>query len=322
MPPRKKPVNRKTISSSVDRTDIASLSRSDDLSHFLVYLKSECGLATNTTQAYKTDLLQFFGWLESWGPLRWSDVTLEHLSRYLEHLHERKLAATSIARHLVSVKMFFRYLVLEGILLESVANLMNSPKLWETLPKVLSPEVVNDLILAPTRSDRFQYRDRAILCMLYATGCRTSELTGMQIRDLKLSENVCRVTGKGDKQRIVSLNPVAKTALEEYLTEERASLVCEETEEQWLFLTRSGKKMSRTSIWKLIKKYAERIGCDQEVSPHTLRHSFATHMLAGGAEIRALQEMLGHASIRTTQIYTHVDHSRLKQIHQEHHPRG
>ena len=293
------------------------------LQAFLQYLRAECGMATNTLQAYCSDLEQFFGWYEEHGSERLKDIDLKCLTSYLKHLHGRKLASSSIARHLVSIKMFFRYLVLEGVLLESVVELLSSPKLWNRLPKVLSPEMIDRLLDAPGDDDRFRLRDRAILCLLYATGCRASESTNLRLRDVHLAERFCRCVGKGNKERLVSLNPRAVAAIEAYLAHERPQLAKPRDEDDgWLFVTRSGRGMSRVSVWNLVKKYAGRIGASREVSPHTLRHSFATHMLAGGAEIRALQEILGHANIRTTQIYTHVDHSRLKAVHKQHHPRG
>jgi integrase/recombinase XerD len=231
------------------------------------------------------------------------------------------LAATTIARHLISIKMFFRYLVLEGVILESVADLLSSPKLWQHLPKVLSPEMVNRLLDAPCSEDRYPLRDRALLAMLYATGCRASEVSNLRLSDLRLEDAFARCVGKGNKERIVSLNPVARRRVEEYLARERPELIGPRWVD-WLFVTRRGNRISRIMVWKLVKKYALRSGCSREVSPHTLRHSFATHMLAGGADIRVLQEMLGHASVATTQIYTQVEHSRLKAIHAKCHPRG
>lgn len=278
-------------------------------------------MSQNTVRAYGSDMNQFFEWQRVHGPAVLKKITLHDLTDYLDHLNQRGLAAGTVARYLVSVKMFFRYLVLEGVLLESVVELMSSPKLWQRLPKVLSPDVVDRLLAAPARVDRYPLRDRALLAMLYATGCRASEVTNMSLRDVHLDENFCRCTGKGNKERIVSLNPVARAALEAYLQHERKEMV-KSPGEDGLFVTRQGKRMSRVMLWKLIKKYAARIGCSKEVSPHTLRHSFATHMLAGGADIRALQELLGHASIATTQIYTHVEHSRLKAVHEQYHPRG
>jgi len=277
-------------------------------------------MSGNTLKAYGADLKRFADWFGSHGPPSLADVSLELLGRYLDDLYAAELSATSIARHLVSIRMFFRYLMLEGVVAESAAELIESPKLWQRLPSVLSPEQVDRLLLAPEPSDRYYLRDRAILCLMYATGCRTSEVIGLEQKDVRLEENFCRVLGKGNKERLVSLNPVARAALESYLKHERPAIA--RPDSTALFVSRSGRPLTRIMIWNLVKRYAARIGASSKVSPHTLRHSFATHMLAGGAEIRALQEILGHASIRTTQRYTHVDHSRLKAIHAAHHPRG
>lgn len=292
------------------------------LEPFLNYLEAECGMSKNTVSAYRSDIVQFLDWYRGQKPTPLGEVDLKFLSGYLQHLNKRNLAATTVSRHLVSIKLFFRYLVLEGILAESVADLMNSPKLWKYLPKVLSPEKVNQLLSAPCREDRYPLRDRAILTMMYATGCRVSEVVNLPVNAVKLEEGFARCVGKGNKERMVSLNPVAVAAVEAYLKHERPVLSKRDTSEQALFLNRSGKQLSRIMVWNIVKKNAARVGCSKEVSPHTLRHSFATHMMAGGAEIRALQELLGHANIRTTQIYTHVDHSRLKAVHQMYHPRG
>ena len=292
------------------------------LPNFINYLRAECGLSDNTVIAYGRDLAQFTEWFRTHGPARLQLVELSLFSNYLGYLNEKKYAATSVARHLVSIKMFFRYLVLEGIIPESIVELVNSPKLWQHLPKVLSPDMVDRLLAAPTREDRYPLRDRALLCLLYATGCRASELCTMTLRDIQLDEGYCRCVGKGNKERLVSLNPVARAAVEAYLQHERSKLARESEQGSPLLVSRGGKSLSRITVWKLVKRYAGRIGASRTISPHTLRHSFATHMLAGGAEIRALQELLGHASIRTTQIYTQVEHSRLKSIHEKCHPRG
>ena len=286
------------------------------------YLRAECGLSDNTVLAYNRDLTQFAEWYRIRGPARIQQVEISLFSAYLETLHEQNYAATSIARHLVSIKMFFRYLVLEGVLPDSVVELVNSPKLWQHLPKVLSPDKVDELIAAPTRQDRYPLRDRALLALLYATGCRASEVCGITLRDIHLEEGYCRCHGKGNKERMVSLNPVARSAVEAYLKHERLKMTLSNEQSSPLLVSRGGKSLSRITVWKLVKRYAARIGGSKEISPHTLRHSFATHMLARGAEIRALQELLGHASIRTTQIYTQVEHSRLKTIHERCHPRG
>ena len=315
MPPRKKPVKR------LETLEVSPLHPQQHVQPFLHYLGAECGMSLNTVQAYGNDLRQFVAWLQVTGTNSVHEVDLKVLGEFLQELHSRSLAPTTIARRLVALKMFFRFLVLEGVLEESRVDLLNSPKLWQYLPTVLSPEQVDRLLDAPGETDSYPLRDRALLVVLYATGCRASEAAGLRLKDIRLDENYCRCRGKGNKERIVSLNPVARAAIEAYLEGERAHLV-KSRDVDALFITRGGRALSRIMVWHLVKKYARRIGCSQKISPHTLRHSFATHMLAGGAEIRALQELLGHASIRTTQIYTQVEHSRLKAIHAKCHPRG
>lgn len=315
MPPRKRPPPDSSFAA------LRPGSPSAHLQPFLNYLEAECGLSENTVRAYRTDLQRFFEWYRAHGPDSIQNVDLTLLTGYLRHLREQRLASTTIARHLVAIKMFFRYLVLEGVLAESSAELLSSPKLWQHLPRILSPEAVNRLLDAPTPDDRFPLRDRALLALLYATGCRATEVTTLQLRDVHLDDGYCRCTGKGDKERLVSLNPLARSRVQAYLEKERPELLGQR-DSDWLLVTRAGNRLSRITVWKLVKKYAARIGCTREVSPHTLRHSFATHMLAGGADLRALQELLGHASVATTQIYTQVDHSRLKAVHRQFHPRG
>lgn len=314
MPPRKKPVPGAIVPSSLG--DPAAY-----LLDFLRYQEAEVGSAANTRKAYESDLTQFCAWFRRFGPGSVHAATLETFTHYLKHLHERGLAATSVARKLAALKMFFRYLVLEGVIRESVADLLSSPKLWQRLPTVISPENIDRLLVAPGKEERWPLRDRAVLALMYATGCRASEIANMTLRDLHIDENYCRCLGKGNKERLVSLNPVATAALRAYLEKERPRLL-RSADESSLFLSGRGRPFTRVMIWHLVKKYAKYVGIARDVSPHTLRHSFATHLLAGGAEIRALQEMLGHANIATTQIYTHVEHSRLKAIHRKCHPRG
>jgi integrase/recombinase XerD len=291
---------------------------------FLAYLDAECGMSPNTVVAYRRDLQKFFEWNRDNTRRTVHQIDIPTLTAFLEHLQHCDLASTSIARNLAAIRMFFRYLMLEAVIADSTVDLISSPKLWQRLPKVLSPDVVNELLNAPTGAhDRYARRDKAILAVLYATGCRVSEVTGLKLSDVNLDERFARCTGKGNKQRLVSLTPVAIDAVVSYLNLERPDMVRNAVvDPEWLFVTRSGRKINRESIWKLIQRYAARIGCGSEIGPHTLRHSFATHLLAGGADIRALQEMLGHANIRTTQVYTHVDHTRLKSVHQKCHPRG
>ena len=315
---RKRPPEGRTFAVSTFR-DPASWQNS-----FLSYLDAECGMAKNTIDAYRRDLDRFFTWNRDHAKVGVHDIGVPTITAFLEFLQALNLAASSIGRNLVAIRMFFRYLMLEGIVAESTVDLVSSPKLWERLPKVLSPDMVDALLVAPLGSeDRYYRRDRALLAVMYATGCRVSEVVGMRLQDIHLDENYCLCTGKGNKQRIVSLNPVAVDAISKYLELERPDLVTVAgSDPGYLFLTRSGRPLNRESVWSLVQRYASRVGCGAEVSPHTLRHSFATHLLAGGADIRALQEMLGHSSIRTTQVYTHVEHSRLKAIHKQCHPRG
>ena len=294
------------------------------LSGFLAYLEAECGMSMNTVAAYRRDLEKFFSWNKENARRTVHEIDISTLTSFLDNLQSRDLAGSTVARNLAAIRMFFRYLMLESVIAESKVDLISSPKLWQRLPKVLSPEMVNELLNAPKgATDRYARRDRALLAVMYATGCRVSEVTGLKLSDVNMDEGYARCTGKGNKQRIVSLTPVALEAITTYLNTERPDMVAKAAiDGEWLFVTRSGRQLNRETVWELIQRYAARTGCGSDISPHTLRHSFATHLLANGADIRALQEMLGHASIRTTQVYTHVDHTRLKSVHQKCHPRG
>jgi len=222
----------------------------------------------------------------------------------------------------VSLKVFFRYLQLEGVVTDNLAELLGSQKLWQRVPKVLSPQQVNRLFEAPGRGDPYWRRDRALFELLYATGCRASELSHLKLCDLHLDEGYCICRGKGDKERLVPLGARAIEAVRAYLEHERGKLASKRgAAAEWTLLSYRGRRLRRERIWELLKQYARRIGMPPEISPHTLRHCFATHMLAGGADLRQVQEMLGHASIATTQIYAHVDPTRLKAVHKKFHPR-
>ena len=248
---------------------------------FITYLDAECGMAQNTLTAYRHDLDRFFAWNCDNGKVGIHDIGVPTITLFLEYLQNLGLAASSVGRNLVAVRMFFRFLMLEGVVAESTVDLVSSPKLWERLPKVLSPEMVDSLLIAPVGPfDRYYLRDRALLAVMYATGCRVSEVVGLRLQDVQLEENYCRCTGKGNKQRMVSLNPVAGDAIRKYLELERPDLVTVAGQDSGhLFLTRSGRVMNRESVWALVQRYAARVGCSGEVSPHTLRHSFATHLL-------------------------------------------
>ncbi len=289
-------------------------------SAFIDYLRGECRLADNTVAAYRRDLSRFQHWLKGRGV---QGLTIADLSDFVAWLHSQDLAPASIARHIVTVRMYFRYLQLEGVLQDNLAELLGSQKLWQRVPDVLSPDVVERFLQAPSPREPFWRRDRALLEVLYATGCRASEISNLNLEDAHLQEGYCRCRGKGNKQRLAPLGKKAVAAIRDYLDEERPVLAeIPLKPPRWLLLSRSGRRLRREAIWQLVKKYAILAGAPASISPHTLRHSFATHLLAGGADLRQVQEMLGHASIATTQIYTHVDQTRLKKIHNQFHPRA
>jgi integrase/recombinase XerD len=290
-----------------------------DLGAFRHYLQSERGMADNTVQAYGRDLERYANWATTVRFANYDKPTLKDLARYVAFLHDEKLAPPSIARHLVALKMFYRFLKIEERADSAAVDLLGSPKLWERIPQVLSPESVDALLASPHPGDRFYLRDRAILEVLYATGCRASEVVGLKLADLYLDSAFCKCHGKGSKQRVVPLGRPAIAALRDYLGEFPETALRERVN---VFVSKSGRPLSRIFLWALVKKYCRRAGLPGTVSPHTLRHSFATHVLAGGADLRTVQELLGHASIQTTQHYTHVDRDRLKAIHKQFHPRG
>lgn len=287
---------------------------------FVDYLQNECHLADNTVAAYNRDIKRFFNWCGNRDVLR---LKITDLSDFVGFLSSQELSPASIARHIVTLKMFFRYLQLEGRVKDNLAELLGSQKLWQRVPSVLSPEKVEQFLRAPKKIEVFYYRDCALLELLYATGCRASEISNLKIRDLNLEQGFCTCTGKGSKQRMAPIGDSAIEAIQAYLDHQRPALVGRlSNDHDFLFVSRSGKPLRREAIWELVKKYALIADIPASISPHTLRHSFATHLLAGGADLRQVQEMLGHASIATTQIYTHVDQSRLKKVHQQFHPRA
>jgi integrase/recombinase XerD len=294
----------------------------DDLTAFRHYLQAERGLAANTVLAYGRDLDRFALWVAGGGLADYLRPSVRDLGHYVSHLRDEQLAPPSIARHLVALKMFYRFLRLEERAESQAVDLLSSPALWERIPQVLSPESVEKLLAAPQAGERFYLRDRALLETLYATGSRASEVVGLRLADVYLDPGFCKCQGKGNKQRVVPLGRPAVEALRAYLSDARPRLVRAVPEAPWVFVSRGGRALTREMLWTLVKKYVRRVGLNPEVSPHTLRHSFATHLLAGGADLRTVQELLGHATIRTTQHYTHVDRDRLKAIHRRFHPRG
>jgi len=287
---------------------------------FVTYLQNECHLAANTVDAYRRDMAKFFQWC---GSRNIRQMTVAELAEYVAYLASRSLAPASIARHIVTLRMFIRFLQLEGEVSENLAELLGSQKLWERIPQVLSPQQIELFLDAPHPSDRLYHRDRALLEMLYATGCRVSEVCQLGLPDVNLENGFCVCTGKGGKQRLAPIGAAARQTVQVYLKRQRPQLVHNlNNDHQRLFVSRSGRPLRRQAVWELVKKYALAVGIPVSISPHTMRHSFATHLLAGGADLRQVQEMLGHASIATTQIYTHVDQTRLKKVHQQFHPRS
>jgi integrase/recombinase XerD len=295
---------------------------SDDIAAFRSYLTAERGMAANTVLAYGRDLTRYALWVADGGLDDYLAPTIRDLTHYLGFLRDEQLAPPSAARHLVALKMFYRFLRLEERTGQSTVELLSSPALWERIPHVLSPESVDRLLAAPQPADRFFLRDRALLETLYATGSRASEVVGLKLEDLYLDSAFLKYMGKGSKQRVVPLGRPAIEALRSYLGEQRPQLVQAVGAAPWVFVSRGGRNLTREMLWIIVKKYVRRAGLNSRVSPHTLRHSFATHLLSGGADLRTVQELLGHANIRTTQIYTHVDRDRLRSVHQRFHPRG
>jgi integrase/recombinase XerD len=237
------------------------------------------------------------------------------------YLKDLKLSATTIARNLAALKTFWKFLVAEQIVRENVAAVVETPKTWKTVPDTLNRSEVEKLLDAPPKKGWMGVRDKAILELMYATGLRVSEVKDLKKANVNLEAGFVKCLGKGGKERIVPLGKVAEKAVSKYISSARTKLT-KNTQDDHLFLSRLGKKLSRQSLWKIIQKYAALAGIKKHITPHSLRHSFATHLLEGGAELRGVQEMLGHADISTTQIYTHINKDKLRKIHKEYHPRA
>ena len=289
---------------------------------FLHYLMAECGVSSNTLAAYRSDLMRFVRWRKSNAPGALAALDVPTLSGYVESLNGEGLAPSSVSRHLASLSTFFRFLVFEGRLSDNVARLLVAPALWDRLPTVLSPAAIDRLLESPHPETSLGRRDRACLETLYATGCRASEVVGLEPVDLDLKTGLARCVGKGNKERVVPLGSRAIEALTVYLHRDRPRFVARRPETNTVFVSKSGRPLSRVALWQIVKRHAQAAGLHGDVGPHTLRHSFATHLLARGADLRVVQEMLGHASIATTQIYTRVELSRLRDVHARFHPRG
>ncbi|HNS21239.1 MAG TPA: site-specific tyrosine recombinase XerD [Sedimentisphaerales bacterium] len=287
---------------------------------FLDYLTIEAGLSDNTILAYGRDLREFLGYAGGRGVGQIADVNVHLVQIYLGELARRDKSENSAKRALVAIRMFLRFAKLRGLIEDAGEEILESPKTWQRLPIVCNKQQVLKLLEAPDPKEPFYLRDRAMLELLYATGVRASELAGLRTTDLNLDIGYLRCFGKGHKERVIPMGKVAITATLEYLRDLRPKLVKPKTQSH-LLLSRTGGPLSRIEVWRLVKKYAIRAGMPRNVTVHTLRHCFATHLLSGGADLRSVQEMLGHVDIGTTQIYTHVDHERLRRIHKQFHPR-
>jgi len=288
---------------------------------FQEYLLLEQGASPETQAAYHRDITRFAGYAVGRGAASPPDVTAKLLREYLYHLKDVGLAPASIRRNVSAIRTYFRFLLGEGHLASDPSERIESPKRWRTLPEVLTVAEVDRLLASPTLDDPLVFRDRALLELGYGAGLRVSEWISIGVRDVMFDEGLVRVFGKGSKERLVPIGRRAIAALATYVRESRPRLERGEGKGV-LFLNARGEPLTRMGAWKILRKYVERAGIEKPVSPHTLRHSFATHLLEGGADLRAVQEMLGHADISTTQIYTHVDREYLRSVHRQYHPRG
>ncbi|NQT45925.1 MAG: site-specific tyrosine recombinase XerD [Candidatus Omnitrophica bacterium] len=291
------------------------------IEEFLNYLSVERGLANNTITAYRRDLKAFSSYLLKKGITTPAKVKRDNITSFMLARRDNGLSSNSVGRSLAAIKVFFRFLVAERIIKTDPTSVIDTPKIVRHLPDVLTVDEVDKLLLVPNAHKPRGARDRAFLELLYATGMRVSELVNLRMDGLNLDVGFIRCIGKGSKERIVPIGRKAKMYLERYLKRVRPNLVKQGKPDPALFLTRLGKHMSRQAFWKMLKEYVRKARIKKRITPHTLRHSFATHLLERGADLRIVQEMLGHADISTTQIYTHINKERLKSIHKKFHPR-
>ena len=299
---------------------LTSLPLGQSVRDFLDYLTVEAGLAENTILAYGRDLNGFLEYCKSERISRLNQIKPVLIQDYMRNLTGENKDESSIKRCLVAVRMFLRFARLTGRICDDFTAVLEGPKLWQKLPVVCSKQQVVNLLNTPSPDEPFYLRDRAMLELLYATGMRASEVAGLKQSDLNLDIGYLRCLGKGNRERIIPVGKAAIAATLDYLTELRPKLARPFSGEA-LLLSRTGRPMGRIEIWRLVKKYAISAGFARNLTAHTLRHCFATHLLAGGADLRSIQEMLGHVDIGTTQIYTHVDQERLRRIHKKYHPR-
>jgi len=309
----------------VSKNDVSTIELPEIIENFIDVIWMERGLSENTLSAYRTDLKNFVTWLMTTSNSPPSDILVNVerslIDSYLTKLTGKGISARSRARLLSSLRRFYAYLLREKKIEIDPVVLIDAPKLGRSLPKTLTEEDVESLLNAPDTSTLLGLRDRVLLEVLYATGLRVSELVGLQLIQVSVQQGVLRVTGKGNKERLVPLGEEAVSWLEKYLLNTRADLLKGQVTDA-LFVTRRGAAMTRQAFWYLIKRYALQAEIVSTISPHTLRHAFATHLLNHGADLRVVQMLLGHSDLSTTQIYTHVAKARLKSLHNQHHPRA
>ncbi|MEX2109986.1 MAG: site-specific tyrosine recombinase XerD [Gemmatimonadaceae bacterium] len=285
------------------------------------FLALEQGASVETSKAYKLDIERFVTYEQVKGAASPSEVGSRSLREYIYHLKDLGLAAASIRRNISAVRTYFKFLLGEGHVVRDPSERLETPKRWRTLPEVLTVDEVERLLAAPSLDEPLAFRDRAMLEVAYGAGLRVSEWISLAVRDAMLQDHLVRVFGKGAKERLVPIGRRAIGAIAIYLRELRPTLERGEGK-GILFLSARGQPLSRMGAWKILRKYVDQVGITKPVSPHTLRHSFATHLLEGGADLRAVQEMLGHVDISTTQIYTHIDREYLRSVHKQFHPRS
>lgn len=302
-------------------SDADGRSRSFYLARFTDYVALEQGLSPRTIEAYQRDLARFAEFAAAKAAASPPDISARLLREYVYHLKDLGLSPASIRRNVSAIRTYFRFLTGDGIVVRDPSERLETPKRWRSLPEVLSVDEVKQILASPTLDDTLVFRDRAMLELAYGAGLRVSEWITLGVRDLLLEDGLVRVFGKGSKERLVPIGRSAIGALAVYLRELRPRL--EQGEGKGvLFLNARGRPLTRMGAWKILRIHVDRAGITKHVSPHTLRHSFATHLLEGGADLRAVQEMLGHVDIATTQIYTHVDREYLRQVHRSYHPRA
>ncbi len=292
------------------------------IDNFINYIASEKGLSRNTISSYSTDLKRFSDFLHGAGITDVSGITTDRILDFLKSLKTSRLSSSSVIRHQVTIRNFFRFMLKEGVLKKDPVHILELPKRDRKLPQVMNESEVESLLNSPSliQDKKRQIRDKAMFEVMYATGLRVSELVGMTLNSIEMTVGFIKVKGKGSKERIVPIGDAAKEAVAHYLEEGRPAFLRRTTDA--LFLTQQGEAFSRQGFWKLLKTYLKKTNITKHVTPHTLRHSFATHLLEHGADLRSVQLMLGHSDISTTQIYTHINTEMLKRIYDKYHPRS